>query len=69
VTSFTDFGLLSCSGRGACVKSKCVCGADSQGGACESPVFDVTARQISVHSDEMAYFCNTVPMDGAVAAI
>jgi Ring finger domain len=68
-SNLTDFGLLACSGRGACVKSKCVCGADFQGRACESPVFDLPAGQISVHSDEMVYFRYMVPMDGAVAAM
>jgi hypothetical protein len=35
----------------------------------ELPVFDLPAGQTSVHSDEMAYFCHTVPMDGAVPAM
>jgi hypothetical protein len=68
-TSFTDFGLLSCSGRGACVECKCVCGADTQGRACESPVFDLPAGQISVHSDEAVYFRYTVTTDRAVGAM
>jgi hypothetical protein len=53
-TSFTDFGLLACSGRGACVKSKRVCGAEFQGCACASPVIDLPAGKIPVHSGEMA---------------
>jgi hypothetical protein len=68
-TSFTEFGLLSCSGRGVCVKSKCVCGADSRGRAGESSVFDLPVGQISVYSDEMVSFRSNVPMNGAAAAM
>jgi hypothetical protein len=51
------------------VKSRRVCGADSRGCACASPVIDLPAGKIPVHSDEMAYICYTVPMDGAVGAM
>lgn len=65
-----DYGAADyCSGRGACVKSKCMCGTDFQGRACESPVLDLPSRAFSVHSDEMVYFRYSVPFDGAVAAL
>jgi hypothetical protein len=62
--------LLSCSGRGACVKRASVFVALTlRGRVYELPVFDLLAGQTLAHSDEMAYFCHTVPMEGAVPAM
>lgn len=66
---YNDGAADYCSGRGACVKSKCVCGPDFQGRACESPVLDLPLGSFSVHSDEMVYYRYHVPFDGAVAAL